>query len=52
MCFPETTLDGARAGVERVLDEDGARVQTTQNRAASEHPFEERFAHLARDDLN
>lgn len=52
MCFPETAFDGARAGVERVLDEDGARVQAAQNRTAPEHPFEEWFAHLPCDDLH
>ena len=51
MCFPETAFDGARAGVERVLDEDGARVQAAQNRTAPEHPFEEWFAHLPCNDL-
>ena len=51
MCFPEAALDGARAGVQRVLDENRARVQAAQDRTASEHPFEEWFAHLPCNDL-
>jgi len=37
--------------VQRVLDENRARVQAAQNRTAPEHPFEEWFAHLPCNDL-